>query len=146
MTVIGLIGCGNWGRNILRDLIQLHCQVCVADIDSEARSRATANGAFEVVSRWDELPDCDGYVVAVPIPELTAVTSDLLKFKKPIFSEKTLCLSMNDFELLRERGEQTMFLQCTNGITIPALRHCEWLQSQGRLEQWRKYARPDMHG
>jgi len=104
MTVIGLIGCGNWGRNILRDLIWLGCTVCVADIDSGARIRATEGGAADVFSRWDELPDCDGYVVAVPIPSLTAVTSDLLKFKKPVFSEKTLCLSMNDCELLRERG------------------------------------------
>ena len=104
MTVIGLVGCGNWGNNILRDLIELHCQVCVADIDAAARSRAASNGAFKVVSRLDSLPDCDGYVVAVPIPELTTVTARLLKFKKPIFSEKTLCLSMEDFRLLRDMG------------------------------------------
>jgi predicted dehydrogenase len=35
------------------------------------------------------------------------VTSKLLKNKKPVFSEKTLCLSMKDFELLREMGGET---------------------------------------
>jgi predicted dehydrogenase len=104
MTVIGLVGCGSWGKNILRDLIALHCKVCVADIDAAARSRAAANGALKVVSRLDTLPDCDGYVVAVPIPELTRVTARLLKFKKPVFSEKTLCLSMADFQALQDLG------------------------------------------
>lgn len=107
MKAIGLIGCGNWGKNILRDLIRLNCKVYVADIDSGARTQAAARGAAKVFSRSDELPDCDGYVVAVPIPDLTNVTSNLLKNKKPIFSEKTLCLSMKDFELLRDMGGET---------------------------------------
>jgi predicted dehydrogenase len=104
MKVIGLIGCGNWGKNILRDLIALHCTVYVADIDAPARLRAASSGASKVFSSLDELPECDGYVVAVPIPDLTHVTAGLLKFKKPIFSEKTLCLSMKDFQSLRDMG------------------------------------------
>ncbi|HSD57887.1 MAG TPA: NAD(P)-dependent oxidoreductase, partial [Methanotrichaceae archaeon] len=98
MKIIGLIGCGNWGSNILRDLIQLGCEVYVVDIDLQARSRAAANGAQQVFSKTDDLPVCDGYVVAVPIPDLTKETAGLLRFKKPIFSEKTLCLSMEDFD------------------------------------------------
>jgi len=35
MTGIGLVGCGNWGKNILRDLIALHWKVNVADIDAK---------------------------------------------------------------------------------------------------------------
>lgn len=104
MEIVGLIGCGNWGSNILRDLIQLDCEVYVVDIDPQARIRATANGAKQAFSRKDELPICNGYVVAVPIPELTKETAGLLKFKKPIFSEKTLCLSMEDFVLLKNSG------------------------------------------
>jgi len=104
MKIIGLIGCGNWGSNILRDLIQLRCEVYVVDIDFQARSRAIANGAQQAFSKTDELPVCDGYVVAVPIPDLTKETAGLLRFKKPIFSEKTLCLSMDDFNLLKNLG------------------------------------------
>jgi predicted dehydrogenase len=43
-------------------------------------------------------------VVAVPIPDLTKECACLLKFKKPVFSEKTLCLSMNDYNLLNSLG------------------------------------------
>ena len=102
MKMIGLIGCGNWGKNILRDLIKLNCEVYVVDIDSKARSQAIASGADKVFSSLDDLPDCDGYVVAVPIPDLINITASLLKYKKPVFSEKTLCLSMKDYELLRD--------------------------------------------
>ena len=58
MKIIGLVGCGSWGKNILRDLIQLDCQVYVADINSGERSRAAASGAIEVFSSHDEFPEC----------------------------------------------------------------------------------------
>jgi predicted dehydrogenase len=104
MISIGLIGCGNWGKNILRDLIRLKCAVYVVDIAPQARSRASETGALQVYSRIDELPECDGFVVAVPIPDLTKECARLLKFKKPVFSEKTLCLSMDDYNLLNRLG------------------------------------------
>jgi predicted dehydrogenase len=104
MKLIGLIGCGVWGSNILRDLIRLDCNVCVVDTDLQARSRASKKGACAVFSNTDDLPVCDGYVVAVPIPDLTKECARLLKHKKPIFSEKTLCLSLADFDLLNSLG------------------------------------------
>lgn len=104
MKVVGLIGCGAWGSNILRDLTKLDCQVYVVDIDFQARSKAQACGALKVSPEITDLPDCDGYVVAVPIPDLTKVCAALLKYKKPIFSEKTLCLSLEDYQLLNNSG------------------------------------------
>jgi predicted dehydrogenase len=104
MATIGLIGCGNWGKNILRDLIRLQCAVYVVDIDSQTQRRACEAGAVEAYGRIDQLPPCDGYVVAVPIPDLTNECAALLKFKKPVFSEKTLCLSMDDYNLLKKSG------------------------------------------
>jgi len=104
MKTVGLIGCGNWGSNILRDLIKLDCRVYVADIDSQARSRALTKGALKAFSQIADLPGCDGYVVAVPIPDLTKACAALLKYKRPVFSEKTLCRSLDDFEILNKAG------------------------------------------
>ena len=106
MKEIGLIGCGAWGMNILRDLIQLQCKVYVADIDEQARSRANKMGAANVFSTYDELAFCDGYVVAVPIPDLAKICAGLLSNKKPVFSEKTLCLSLKDYDELKSVGGQ----------------------------------------
>lgn len=104
MKIIGLIGCGAWGSNILRDLIKLNCNVNVVDIDAAARAKSCTKGAIKAFSRIDDLPSCDGYVVAVPIPDLKKESASLLKYKKPIFAEKTLCLSMDDFQLLNNAG------------------------------------------
>lgn len=104
MKAIGLIGCGAWGKNILRDLVRLGCRVHVVDIDAQARSRALEGGAWEAFSKAADLPICDGYIVAVPIPDLTKESADLLRYKKPVFSEKTLCLSLEDYNLLRNLG------------------------------------------
>ena len=104
MIEIGLVGCGAWGKNILRDLLKLGCKVYVADIDSSARERAQAAGASGTYPECGKLPLCDGYVVAVPIPELSKICAQLLSRKRPIFSEKTLLQSMDDFIALEKLG------------------------------------------
>ena len=104
MRKIGLIGCGKWGSNILRDLLALNCKVYVVDIDPLAAERAVRNGAVDAFTEITGLPVCDGYIVAVPIPDLAKETARLLKYEKPIFSEKTLCLSSSDYECLKNAG------------------------------------------
>lgn len=86
MTSVGLVGCGNWGKNILRDLLTLGCQVLVADIAESARSRAIGQRAGAVFPDAASLPLCDGYVVAVPIPQLAEVCASLLPRGKPAAS------------------------------------------------------------
>jgi predicted dehydrogenase len=78
--------------------------VYVVDIDRQARTRASGNGALKVFSTTDDLPLCDGYVVSVPIPDLARECAGLLRFKKPIFAEKTLCTSLEDFRILDTLG------------------------------------------
>lgn len=104
MRKIGLVGNGSWGSNILRDLLQLKCEVYVADIDSKARTLASDLGAKKTFLESSGLPVCDGYVVAVPIPDLCKVSGSLLKNKRPVFAEKTLCTSLDDFEYLKGLG------------------------------------------
>ena len=101
---IGQIGCGNWGKNILRDLLKLNCEVFVVDTDQKKRQRAVELGASESFSDIHDLPECDGYIVAVPIPDLTKECIRLLPFKKPIFSEKTLLIKPDDFDTLKNHG------------------------------------------
>ncbi len=110
MLKIGLVGCGNWGKNILRDLLSLGCRVYVADIDPAAQERAAGMGASWVFASADGLPECDGYVAAVTIPELTPVCADLLRHRKPVFCENTLLRSENDYALLKsKKGDDLVF-------------------------------------
>jgi predicted dehydrogenase len=80
--------------------------VYVVDIDPLAAAEAKRKGAVNVFSKISDLPVCDGYIVAVPIPDLAFETAGLLKYKKPIFSEKTLCPSSSDYERLKSAGAE----------------------------------------
>ena len=48
---IGLIGCGRWGKNILRDLITLNCHVFVVEKKTTERQNATDLGAKAVFEK-----------------------------------------------------------------------------------------------
>ncbi|BEQ13558.1 Gfo/Idh/MocA family protein [Desulfoferula mesophila] len=103
---VGLVGCGNWGKNILRDLLKLQARVHVADPDPGARQRATGMGAEAVVAHSDQLPELDGYVLAVPIDLLASEARGLLVRSGPIFSEKTLCSTLAQADELANAGAQ----------------------------------------
>ena len=133
MKLIALIGCGNWGNNILRDLVQLNCNVYVVDIDAQARSRASEMGAREVYSDIDALPLCDGYVVAVPIPDLTKVCARLLACRKPVFSEKTLCLSLEDYNLLKDLGGSDYIFAMHKWHYHPGIEALRLVAQSGRI-------------
>ncbi len=63
-TRIGLVGCGEWGKFILRDLLSLGCDVPVVARSAESVERARAAGASRIVGRVAELGEVDGIVVA----------------------------------------------------------------------------------
>jgi len=133
MTSIGLIGCGSWGINILRDLIKLGCSVHVVDTSLSARLRASDRGARQVYSCPDALPPCDGYVVAVPIPSLTNECARLLPYKKPIFSEKTICMSMADFNLLNDSGGSDYIFAMHKWHYHPGIEALRLVAQSGRI-------------
>jgi len=88
---IGLIGCGRWGRLILRDLLALDCQVTVVVNGSDlSRQNARDGGATGIVEFIDQLPRTNGLVVATPTITHAEVIDSLLELDVPIFTEKPL--------------------------------------------------------
>lgn len=86
---IGLVGCGRWGRLILRDLVSLEASVSVVAKGDDARFAAAAGAA--VVDRLAALPGTDGIVVATPTSTHAEVIEALLPRRVPIYCEKPLC-------------------------------------------------------
>ena len=88
--VVGLVGCGAWGRHILRDLVALGCDVPVVARSRESIARAEEGGAAEIVADIASLPALDGAVVATPATTHAAVVEELLGRDVPVFCEKPL--------------------------------------------------------
>lgn len=88
---VGLLGCGHWGKLILRDLVLLGCKVDVVAPGPESVRNSITYGANRIVATIADLDKAlDGYVVAVPTAHHAHVVEDLLDRQRPIFVEKPL--------------------------------------------------------
>ena len=88
--VVGLVGCGRWGRHILRDLGALGCDVPVVARSDASVARARDGGAAVIVDRVDALPELDAVVVATTTSTHAEVVERALELGVPVFCEKPL--------------------------------------------------------
>ena len=107
---VGLVGCGRWGRFILRDLVSLGCEVAVVAISSDGHRNAVEGGAWAVVSRIEALPEIAGAVVASPTVTHAEVIESLLARNIPIFTEKPLAPSRADAARLAALAPERLFV------------------------------------
>jgi len=107
---VGAVGCGQWGRNVVRDLVALGAIVYVADALGDGRTRAENLGAVATLSAADELPPCDGYVVATPAHAHRLVVEVLLPRGAPIFVEKPPCGDLEDVRALAALAPDRLFV------------------------------------
>jgi predicted dehydrogenase len=87
---IALVGCGRWGKHILRDLVALGCEVTVVARSEASVARAREGKAATIVDSVDRLTAPDGVVVAVPTGLHAAVLGQVLNLGVPVFVEKPI--------------------------------------------------------
>lgn len=85
---VGLVGCGRWGANILRDLVTLGCRVTVVARSEESRARAAQGGAASIVGSVEALPAVDAAVVAATTSAHASAVEALLSRRIPVYVEK----------------------------------------------------------
>jgi predicted dehydrogenase len=107
---IGQVGCGNWGKNILRDLVQLGCAVHVVARSSGSRARAAAAGAASIVAADGDLPEVDGLVVATPTVTHGSVIERLLPRGVPLFVEKPMTADVASARRIVARAASRVFV------------------------------------
>lgn len=107
---VGLIGCGRWGRLILRDLIALECDVSVVAVSDESRQNAVEGGAAAVVGKTEDLPEIAGAVVASTTVTHALVIESLLARNIPIFTEKPLAPDRKDALRLAGLSPERLFV------------------------------------
>lgn len=109
-TRIGLVGCGRWGRLILRDLVALGCDVPVVARSAESVSRAHEHGASAIVESVDALPELDGVVVCVPTTRHAEVIESLFDRDIPIYTEKPLTADASSARRIVELAGDRVFV------------------------------------
>ena len=107
---VGLVGCGKWGRHILRDLMTLGCDVSVVALSDESQERAAEVGAAGIVTSIAALPEVAGAVVATPVTTHAAVIEELLARGIPVFTEKSLTADRASAARLAQLAPQRLFV------------------------------------
>src|SRR5205814_1063916 len=107
---IGLIGCGRWGRHILRDLLILGCDVTVVSGSEAGRQDARDGGATEIVASVEYLPPVSGLVVATPTSTHAEVIESLLELNVPIFTEKPMTADRESAFRLARQAPNRLFV------------------------------------
>ena len=109
--VVGLVGCGRWGRYILRDLVSLGCDVPVVARSEESTSRAEEGGASAIVPRVEALPTLDGAVVATPTSTHAAVLDASARARHArLLREAALTTTPRRRRRLAERAPDRLFV------------------------------------
>jgi predicted dehydrogenase len=107
---LALVGCGEWGQLILRDLRALNCDVHVVARGQESRGRAQRGEATSIVEAMSDLPDVDGIVVCTPTPSHAEVVGEALGRGVPVFVEKPLVDDVADAERLASKAGGRLFV------------------------------------
>ena len=109
--LIALVGCGRWGRLVLRDLRELSCRVVVVARSPQSVARARQGGAEAVVGGVEELGDgIDGAVVATPAATHAAICEALLARGLSVFCEKPLTADLAEAERLLRIADGRLFV------------------------------------
>ncbi len=101
---IAVIGCGYWGKNLVRSFAKLGALAAVADASAENAERMAKEYGAPVKSVEAILADpaIKGVAIASPAPTHVALVTQALEAGKHVFVEKPLALTVKEAEGLQQ--------------------------------------------
>ena len=109
MRNIAVIGCGYWGKNLVRNFYELGALAAVCDpVETVAK---TFSEQYHAPARsWEEIlsdTSIHGVVLAVPVPLHAKLCIEALEAGKDVFVEKPLALTKNEGLSVKEILQKT---------------------------------------
>ena len=104
-----LVGCGRWGRNILRDLAGIGLPTIVVDPSAEALAAAASSpsATYETLDVDERIA---GVIVATPATNHVSTIEQVARWGVPIFVEKPLAVSTEEAELAAAVAGDRLFV------------------------------------
>jgi UDP-2-acetamido-3-amino-2,3-dideoxy-glucuronate N-acetyltransferase len=102
---IGVVGTGQWGRNLVRNFSSLGVLGALCDTDGERLSAIARE--FRVSQTYRDIDgllddkNVDAVVIATPSATHGALARKVLSTEKPVFVEKPLCLDLGEGQELK---------------------------------------------
>ena len=91
MAKVAVIGCGHWGKNLVRNFAELGALVAISDLNSELAAQFSIQFNLPALD-FDAIlvGDCDGVVIAAPAPLHASLSKKALVAGKHVYVEKFL--------------------------------------------------------
>lgn len=111
---IAVVGCGYWGKNLVRNFYELGVLRAVCDPNTKVAEQYAAkyNVDAKSFSEINEDQDIDAVVLAVPASLHASMANEVMSHKKHVYVEKPLALTQVDAEGMiasaKENGVQLM--------------------------------------
>lgn len=96
---VAVIGCGYWGKNLVRNFHELGALACVCDVNEDALRAAGEKYHIKTTSDWNEVLDDKriyAVVIAAPAAQHYALTKQALLSGKDVYVEKPLALRSSE--------------------------------------------------
>src|SRR5437588_2229712 len=99
---VAVIGCGYWGRNLVRNFAELGALAAICDPDQATASQLSARYGAPVAALEPMLrdPAIAGVAIAAPAAQHAALASAAIGAGKHVFVEKPLALTVSEAERL----------------------------------------------
>ncbi len=96
---VAVIGCGYWGKNLVRNFAQLEALRVVCDTEKATLEKFKQEYGVEGVVDFNkvlDMPDVQAVVIATPAPTHASLVMQALAAGKDVFVEKPLALTLED--------------------------------------------------
>ena len=101
---IALIGCGNWGKNIARNLHQMGVLACIYDSNTKLSGNLSYEYSLPIFGLNEIFKNQNINAIVIASPAITHknIAIEALNNDKDVFIEKPFCLSLTDAQKLSE--------------------------------------------
>lgn len=138
-TRICVVGCGHWGKNLLRNFHQIGCLHGFFDASPERLATfASQFPGLKAYRSYDEVlqdPDVEAVALATPAEEHAPMSITALQAGKDVFVEKPMALTPEGGEQIVEASRQTERILMVGHLLLyhPAIVAIQQLLQSGEL-------------
>ncbi len=134
---IAVVGCGYWGKNLVRNFFELGALACISEQDLKVASELSARYGVENLNFNEilEKKDIDAVVLAVPADLHHSMSIEAMKMGKHVYVEKPLAMN-------RKEAEEMISVSNKSGVHLmvghllqyhPVFRELKRLTNSGEL-------------
>lgn len=107
MAKVAVIGCGHWGKNLVRNFSELGALGAISDPNSELANQFSTQYNVPALDFGTILEgDCDGVVIAAPAPLHASLSQKAFAAGKHVYVEKPLAMTLDEADAMIEAAAQ----------------------------------------